>query len=469
MFKLNSKRIRIFFRYVLPILAFLVAAAALYPRLDSWWEKKKLLWEKEKQCRQRIVEAEQLARQDRFEDATTALDEVRETCAAASLREEDFLRARLEAIKAMVEYDQIQRVSKKNLKVIEDKWSYVKNDPNVGATKVLRGIIEELYYRPDKAIEQYLAVKDDDPNYVSARIRLAYVYFKWGLEGSNSEKKAMENLDAASRAAQQSNEESERKNPWPDIAKAYIHLSQAQTLLDICAQRLSGKCADSRSSNPRSARCDNTDDVRARLASAKSSLENAVSLSANNDNPKLYLLWGHYHFLEGFLRCASGLGDPDQSYHAARNYLLDKAIAMNPDIADAHLLLGGIYEELAKNKTAPTGDDYERAALAEYAEAVSLDKCNIIARSAYAHSLLKQERHAEAAEQAQVGIRLIDQFVQDLDKHLWQVNRDDLREWLRKTREEYSSYRVDLLQMAQVRQTLRATTASIRQETPVCE
>jgi tetratricopeptide (TPR) repeat protein len=454
-------RFRFFVKYILPVLSFIVAAAGLYisyvKYVKPWLEEKKLCWE-------HIGRAEQLARQDKFDEALASLSKGRKSCAAAWIRDDDVLRARLEAVKTATEFDQIKRVSKKDLSVIEEDWGFVdQRCHECASTMELKGIIEELHYRPDKAIEQYKAAIDKDQNYVAAHIRLGYVYFKWKLEGSNWETKALGYFDEAANVAAKSDQESDRKNAWPHISKAAVYLSQAQSLLGI-------KCPD-----PKLSKCDETQDVRAKLAQGKSSLEEAVKLVSNDDNPRLHLLWGHYYALDGFLIRAAHLGDPARSYYDAETSL-GKAITLNPNIADVHLLLATVYEELSENKTSPAREEYNENALEEYGEAVRLDGCNILARSAYAQALFKQKRLPAAAEQAKEGITLIEQFVKDLDERFQHVDRDDIKiygndikDWLKKTREEYSGYLGVLRPIAQAYKSKRATTMSAGQENPACQ
>ena len=454
-------RFRFFVKYVLPILGFIVAAASLY---ISYIKYLKPFLEDRKQCWQHINIAEQQARQDKFDEALASLFKGRKNCASAWIRDDDVLRTQLEAVKTATEYDQIERVSKDDLKTIEDDWDYVYHQcQECAATFELKGIIEELHYRPDKAIEQYKAAIDADPNYVAAHIRLGYLYFKWKLEGSNWETRALEYFDEAAGVAASSPQESDRKNAWPYISKAAVYLTQAQSFLGT-------RCPDLKSS-----KCDETADVRAKLAQAKSSLEEADKLVSNDDNPRLHLLWGYYYSLDGLLRRAAQLGDPAKSYYDAVTHL-GKAITLNRNIADVHLLLASVYEELSEDKTSPGREEYNESALEEYGKAVTLDGCNILARSAYARALSNQKRQSEAAEQARAGINLIEQFVKDLDDHFRQVDRDeikiygdDIKDWLRKTSAEYSSYLAGLRPIAQAYQSKQATTTSGQQEIPACQ
>lgn len=346
-------------------------------------------------CQTYVNAAENAFSQDEFETALADLDTARTYCSGIDI---DARYTRIQLIQQATAYDQVRLVKdpsilttiKKNLDVLR---------VGLGDTEdliVLRALYEELMDRPNTALAIYEDTVKRRGHYANIDNAWGYTIFKWKLGGSGWSDNALQKFKQAA--------ELKRNYGWP-------HLNMAAVYLELAENALTEK--------------KDLDGAKKYLADAKTSLEAAEKLLSN---PRIDLLWGHYHSIQARIFNERGLtAEARDSYSKAKDKLMaskDK----NSRIADVRLLLGSVYLEL----------EMIDEAVYEFKEAVKLDDMNVTAsaRLVYALSEKQQSSHPAGNESVEIaaeikrGLELIKTLRERFTARKNDTSDLDAKEWL---------------------------------------
>lgn len=374
------------------ILAFVIAVGAVWAiggRIYQCYDK----WS---HCRTYVKAAENAFSEDDFDTALAHLDNARQYCTDIDI-DERYTRVKL--IKEATAYDQVRLVKDPGI------LTTIKTSLNVlriglGDTDdliVLRALYEELMDRPNTALGIYEDTVRLRGHYANIDNSWGYTIFKWKLGGSGWSENALQKFKQAA--------ELKRDYGWPHVNEAAVYLELAENAL-----------TDRK----------DLDSATKYLADAKTSLEVADKLLPTN--PRVDLLWGHYHIIQGRIFNERGLtAEAGDSYSKAKDKLMaskDK----NKLIADTRVLLGSVNLELGMI------DD----AVEEFKEAVRLDDMNITAsaRLVFALSERQQSAHPEGNESAEIaaetkrGLDQINTLRERFRARHRDTRDDDAKEWL---------------------------------------
>ena len=302
-------------------------------------------------------------------------------------------------------YDQLRLISEPSvLKTIERDLRRLLNLTGENAElRVLKGILEELNDRPGEAIGHYEEAIKKKADYASAYNSWGYTIVKWKLGGSAWPDKSLEKFKQAAQLK-------------PDYAWPYINA--AAVYLELADKALNTEKPD-------------LDEAKKHLASAKENLEKAEKLLP--DNPRVHLLWGHFHVSQARVFSARGLAlEANQSYFNATQSLI-VAKNKNSKIADVRVLLGAVYLEMGSLDNA----------LYELREAVSLDEMNIIGRVRLVYCLDKKQANVEKpirdemATHVKRGLELINNLRQKFSARKLETIDNDAKEWLAAAIKDY--------------------------------
>jgi tetratricopeptide (TPR) repeat protein len=376
------------------ILAFIIAAAgvsAIGTRIYHYFEKRT-------DCQSYVTAAENAFSRDDFDTALGYLNTAHSLC--PNDKDIDARSLRVQTFKEAVAYDQVRLVKdptiltklNKNLEILRIQ---------LGDTEdllVLKALYEELMDRPNTAVGTYKEAIKQRPNYAKIYNSWGYTIFKWRLGGSGWSDQALEKFKEAARLR--------NDYGWPHLNMAAVNVELAETAL-----------TDKK----------DLDGAKKYLADAKTSLEAAEKLLPTN--PRVDLLWGHYHIIQARIFSErGGLSlEAKESYSKAKDKLMQSK-AKNKEIADTRVLLGSVYLELGMVDEA----------VYEFNEAVKLDDMNIIAcaRRVYSLSEKQHSSHPEGAESAEIttetkrGLALINTLRQRFTARKNDTNDSDAKEWL---------------------------------------
>jgi tetratricopeptide (TPR) repeat protein len=302
----------------------------------------------------------------------------------------------VQTFKVAAEYDQI-RLIRDNSVLIKtgESLRLIRSLTGENAElRVLQGILEELSDRPETALKQYEVAIDERPDYASAYNSWGYTIFKWKTGGSAWSDSSIEKFKQAASLDPQ--------YAWPHLNIAAVYLELAENALAQTPVNL--------------------DDAKRHLSDINESLEKAGKLIP--DNPRLFILWGHYYILQGQIFGARGLSlEANQNYYQARDKLIE-AKNKNEKIADARVLLGSVYLELGMQKEA----------LYELRSAVKLDDLNIVACARLVYCLSREPNNAgaksEMLAEAKRGLSVIESLRQKFSARSLETKDSDAREWL---------------------------------------
>ena len=346
-------------------------------------------------CQNYVTTADLEFKRDNFDKAIEHLNSALECYPDADT---EARKVTVETFKEAAAYDQVRLVKNPGvLKKIDEKLRELRTPlGDTAELRVLQAVYEELSDRPNTAEMEYQRAVDQQANYANAYNSWGYTIYKWKLGGSGWVGKALEKLKKAA--------ELKRDYGWP-------HVNMAAVYLELAENALTEK--------------KDLDEAKKYLPDAKTSLETAEKLLPTN--PRVDLLWGHYHVIQAGILKARGLTlEANDSYSRARTKLMQSK-TKNNQLADTRVLLGSVYLELGEV------DD----AVYEFNEAVKLDDMNIIACARLVFALSeKRQSHREGNESAEIaaqvkrGLALINTLRQNFTARSRETGETDAKEWL---------------------------------------
>lgn len=372
------------------ILAFIIAASGVGYPIYRYFEKRA-------NCQTFVTAAENQFSKDNFDTALDHLNTARTHC--PNDKDIDARYLRVETFKEAAAYDQVRLVKDSNILTKINKNLEVLRI-SLGDTEdllVLKALYEELMDRPNTAVGIYKDAIKQRANYAKIYNAWGYTIFKWKLGGSGWSDQALEKFKQAARL--------QSDYGWPHVNMAVVDLELAENALTEKKD---------------------LDGAKKYLPDAKTSLETAEKLLPTN--PRVDLLWGHYHIIQARIFSERGLTlEARDSYSKAKDKLMESK-NKNKQIADTRILLGSVYSELGMVDEA----------LYEFREAVKLDDMNIIAGARLVFGLSEKQHssHPEGNESVEItteskrGLALINTLRQRFTARKNETNDPDAKEWL---------------------------------------